>query len=215
MIPELQKGRVYYRCHKPDCETKTVREDAIDVAVKSLLRRVEVADDQLPRLRAKFIEWIESQAESGLTEAAPREIAKLQSRLSKLTDKYIDDHIDESLFLAKKQEIVVEQAKWESVVQQKSQKERLLAKVEKFLELIKTLANTYVSAHPEEKRQIVKMASSNRSVYGKTVYFEPSEWVQWVEAVLNFGNCAHSNVTSRTFESIERALGILERGRCQ
>jgi site-specific DNA recombinase len=33
MIPERQKGRVYYRCHTPACVTKTVREDKIEAVV--------------------------------------------------------------------------------------------------------------------------------------------------------------------------------------
>lgn len=35
MVPELQKGHVYYRCTKPGCPTKTVREEIIEAAIEA------------------------------------------------------------------------------------------------------------------------------------------------------------------------------------
>ena len=61
-----------------------------------------------------------------------------------------------------------------------AEKERL----RKFLEQVKSLAPLYDSAKPHEKRNIVRWATSNRTVAGKSIAFEPSNWLEAAQFVL-------------------------------
>lgn len=49
--------------------------------------------------------------------------------------------------------------------------------IEKFLERVKNLGNTFSFAVGAEKYEIAKIATSNRTVVGKEVYVEPDNWL--------------------------------------
>lgn len=74
--------------------------------------------------------------------------------------------------------------------------------VRKFLERIKNLAEHYLFAEPAEKRQIVKIATSNRTVRDKTVYMEPSNWLQATQTSLGVFNGGQSRPTSRRLQRV-------------
>ena len=42
MVPEMQKGLVYYRCKPKACPTKTVREDALEAAIVQELKQLQL-----------------------------------------------------------------------------------------------------------------------------------------------------------------------------
>jgi DNA invertase Pin-like site-specific DNA recombinase len=64
MIPELQKGHVYYRCQRPDCPTKTVREEVIDVALQRLFNKFRHSLKQQTKLKAGLQKWIQQDNKS-------------------------------------------------------------------------------------------------------------------------------------------------------
>ena len=78
-------------------------------------------------------------------------------------------------------------------------KHRLTKKnIVEFLELAKTLAETYEMANSSEKRQIVENAFSNRVVDGKKLELEPSNWLQEAETALSVLRGAPQCYSSRT-----------------
>ena len=70
--------------------------------------------------------------------------------------------------------------------------------VRRFLELIKTLAASYMFADPQEKRSIIKSGISNRTVIGKSLCLEPSDWLREAENCLTVLRGAHRRATNRT-----------------
>ena len=52
------------------------------------------------------------------------------------------------------------------------------------IELANSLVRSHRMAETAEKRQLVEMTTSNRRVYGKDVYMEPSNWLDEVENTL-------------------------------
>lgn len=50
MSPELQKGRVYYRCQTRTCPTRTIREDRLEAIITDALRRLEITPTEAARL---------------------------------------------------------------------------------------------------------------------------------------------------------------------
>ncbi|QJB69867.1 recombinase family protein [Parasphingorhabdus halotolerans] len=216
MIPEKQKGRVYYRCQLKPCITKTVREDMIEAEVQSLLKRFVLSDRQVEIIYQKFVAWVEAGQVLDQAEKAPFEIIKLKERLSRLTDKYVDEMIDTEIYQAKKTEILLDTKKWEALAAQTTKKGERLAQIRKFLELVRSLYTQYVSALAEQKREIVKMATSNRLVDRKNIMIEPPEWLLMIESLLDPAYSEQCNTTSRTFDAlIEQYESLAQLGNLQ
>lgn len=213
MIPELQKGRVYYRCHLKTCATKTLREDRIEEKVLAFLKRYSLTDHQVRTLRTNFESWLESRADEAAADNAAFELAKLDDRLSRLEDKLIDDIIDDDIYQRKKTEILINQKRWKAMLDKKVTKEHKITRLAKFLELVKSLYIAYVSAAADQKREIVRFATSNRQVFAKKVVFEPSKYMRLFENGLDLDYCDPCRPTSRTFGALDILLDkIMEDG---
>ena len=204
MIPEIQKGHVYYRCHDKACATKTVREDLIEQEVQTLISHFVLNDKQIEIIYRKFEVWFEQHEDYTAAELAPLEIAKLKARLSRLTDKFVDELIETETFQSKKTEILLDLKKWEIKAGEEAKKEEKLARVRLLLELLKNLYTGYVLASANQKREIVKFTTSNRLVDRKSIMIEPSNWLAQIESILNPAYCEPLSATSRT----EGVLGV-------
>ncbi len=177
MTPERQKGHVYYRCQTPDCPTKTVREDAIEAIVRAAFTRLELNDHQADRLCTEFELWISERSKGENTKAYQLKRSQLEARMIKLENAAIDEIIDKTGFNERKQQLLLEQRKLEK--QQQEWEENCLKphRVRQFLEHMKNLAVSYISANPERKREYVKIFTSNRTVKEKNICLEPANWL--------------------------------------
>jgi hypothetical protein len=200
MIAELQKGNVYYRCHETSCETKTVRETRLLEAVGQVLKRCALSDTQVAFLSSEFQKWLDQNTQIIPDTTLKMELAKIDDRLSRLTDKLIDDIIDETVFQAKKAELLLAKRKWEDIAATKQTNDLNTAKMTKFLELMKSLYSAYDLATPARKREIVELATSNRCVIGKNVELEPQNWLLTLEHMMGVPNGGHDRDSSRTFD---------------
>lgn len=61
ITPERQKGHAYYRCHTPDCPTKAAREEALDVAIRSLLADFSFSNADIERIERSLGETFDAQ----------------------------------------------------------------------------------------------------------------------------------------------------------
>ncbi|MFZ5618506.1 MAG: recombinase family protein [Pseudomonadota bacterium] len=177
MIPELQKGHVYYRCQTTACPTRTVREEVIEQAITDALQRYTLTGAQAASLRERFAAALDAEDQYAAATNIDFEMAKLDERLSRLTDKLLDGVLDDDAFSQKKAEILHEQARWRETNARRAQKSERQRRFEQFLELAKNLYLSFGIAGTEQKREIAKLAFSNRSVRGKNVYLEPSFWL--------------------------------------
>lgn len=210
MIPELQKGRVYYRCHEKACATKTVREDRIEEVVQSFLKRYALTDEQVEELRDRFKTYLDARSDDAAAARASLKLSTLDERLSSLEDKWLDGNVDDETYERKKNSIIMDRQECRRVAEKVTAKETTLRNLDKFLELVKSLYLTYVFAVAAQKREIVQFATSNRTVSGKNVLLEPSKWAQAFENVSNLEYCDPARPSSRTFEAVESLLAQLE-----
>lgn len=199
MIPERQKGRVYYRCHTPDCPTKGIREDAIEAAAMTFFERNQVARKKFTQLETILGLWCKQRREKQHeTDAVRMQLGQLEARKEKLTDALIDGLIDKDAYESRNEKLLFEQRrlqeKLKDPVDPDAEKERL----RKFLEQVKSLAPLYDSAKPHEKRNIVRWATSNRTVAEKSIAFEPSNWLEAAQFVLTAPAGEGFRPTSRT-----------------
>lgn len=198
MIPERQKGYSYYRCHTKHCDTKTVREEVIEAEVQALLKRMTLTNAQVTTLRKKLTEYIDAMPSVRISQNATFELTKLKERISRLTDKFVDDLIDEETYQTKKEAFLLEQTKLERLVTEGSTKQTLLGNLDRFLERAKNLYFNYETAYEPEKRSLVKFATSNRRVTGKKVYLEPSNLLAYLSNAVFLMECAPYADKNRT-----------------
>jgi hypothetical protein len=107
------------------------------------------------------------------TRAADLQIAKLDSRLSRLTDAYLDGVIERDEYNAKRLSLLVER----SALAERADTELTpdwdgSNCLPKFLELIESLPLSYETATVAERREILKTVTSNFSADGKNVVVE-------------------------------------------
>lgn len=176
LIGERQKGRVYYRCHL--CPGVCIREDAIDKVIGDLmpsLDRFPALDESIDAAIASY-DLNQRKCIEAERKAASVKRAQIDDRLSKLTDALLDDLIEKSDFLSKKQELVEEATKTRERLEaiDREDSSRLLQR-RKALELIKYAYKNQPYTESYVKRRLLKESTSNCSVHGKKVVVEPHE----------------------------------------
>ena len=211
MIAERQKGQVYYRCHTPDCTTKGICEDAIEKATftkfdKSRLR---------PRPFAELVDALEAWKDTRQNqrhEAAvlKMQLGKFEAQLDALLDALIEGLIDKEAYTRKNERLNFDVRRIREDQKNAANIETEKIYLTKFLELVKNLAPLYANAKPEEKRLFVSLATSNRTVIGKSVDLEPSNWLEAGHSVLTAPYGEPCRPTSRTSpETLLRQLDDL------
>jgi len=200
MIPERQKGNVYYRCHTSKCPTKTVREYMLEGEVLGMLSNIKISNQDFDQMATAMNEWFDQRDNSdSMKKAAALQIAQINDRMERLTDALIDRLIDQSTFNARKRSLMLEKLEIEQNLENLDNIASERENVFKFLELIKNLTSTYEIANEAEKRQIVEFASSNRLVDGKKVSLEPSDALLASQSLAGVLCGGPQRDTSRTF----------------
>ncbi|MEW9921140.1 recombinase family protein [Marimonas sp. MJW-29] len=202
MIPELQKGRVYYRCKSKACPTKTIREDAINAALRAELERLELTARSSATVQAASdTEASDLQLQEART-AIELQIEDEVARQERLTDLLIDGTLERTDYSNRKAQseqrlldLKQRLAKLPSTAQLQQMRHELA-------ELQKNLCLTYERATADEKREFIQDVWPNRKVFEKRVVVKPFPWLQ--EAVsgnpISFGDPVRGH--GRTFGSI-------------
>lgn len=165
LIGEHQKGHVYYRCHTRSCETKCIREEVLERVITDVLQRIHLGPKELRYLRFQLnqqeTEWVRSQ--EAQREAVKLRQAQLRDRLNRLTDALLDGLVDREQFAQRKAALLLEQSELESSTKQPDCLP-VVRRCEKILELAKSLYLLYQTANRQEKRELVRIVTSNRWV---------------------------------------------------
>ncbi|MEJ8574148.1 recombinase family protein [Microbaculum marinum] len=199
MIPERQKGHVYYRCQFPDCRRNCIREDALSDGIVDVLAATPLTDQAIAQIDTKAKVWTRKFDRGAKTQTCALQLAHLDARLERLEDAAIDQIIDAGSFARRKQKLLLEKAALQNAAREDARFHDNPLTIRKFLERLKSLAVHYEFAEPAEKREIVQIATSNRSVQDKNVTVEPSKWLRDTHDALGVLSCAHHRATSRTF----------------
>ncbi|MDA7429968.1 recombinase family protein [Primorskyibacter aestuariivivens] len=178
MSPERQKGRVYYRCQRPECPTTTVREDVIDATIIDILRRCQLSAEQAEQLRTEWQDWLDAAPGEDQLRSIELNIAQCQSRSDRLMDLLIDGTIDKAGYDKKKLAIEIDLAGLEAQREKLQTPGDLREKLGTFLELMQSLAELHIRAHADEKRRIVQNCFSNRTVVGRNLFLKPDSWLE-------------------------------------
>lgn len=177
MVPERQKGHVYYRCKRRGCDTKTVREELLDDAVRKELAKLEL------NAKAEIQADKSEQPPDITTLDDQRAVLELHvkdetRRLDRLEDLLLDGEFDTAAFARKKSKIHIRLKDLREKLAELPDPAALVAQHEQLAELRKSLVLLYENANRAEKRQIIENVWPNRTVLGKEPAFEPYSWVR-------------------------------------
>ncbi len=197
MVPEKQKTYIYYRCQTRACLTKTVREEKLEAAIHGLLSTHCIPVLDLDALDRELRTWLDEREGQKPKDMSTLQLAKIEDRLDCLSDKLIDRIIDDETYQTKKQKLLMERKTIENQRAKQANKEEILHNIRKFLERVKNLCFTYAMATRLEKREIVKITTSNRIVTERNVYLEPRNWLLAVDNIATVLYGAPSRPTSR------------------
>lgn len=152
----------------------------MEAAIIACLTQLQFSDVDIETLRAEYETWnLPAQLEVERKHIDLR-LADVQDRMARLTDYLLDGTLDRGSFDEKKQALQIELVQFEE--ERRDLDDRALSNtdVEKFFEIMKSLAGLYISAKPSIKRGIVENCFSNRAWTGKSVELEP--WQRLVRA---------------------------------
>lgn len=162
---------VYYRCHRSKGCT-SVRDDVLDAAVDTCLRSLVFTDGETQCLQAaieRMSEMHVSQIESERAALSVRK-AKLNERLDRLTDAFIDGSIEKDLFERRKGSLLLERKELEDqTTLLAGPLAAILTRLQEKLEFAKTAPLLYKTADRTKKRQILRILSSKRVVTSENI----------------------------------------------
>ncbi|MCE8005967.1 recombinase family protein [Aestuariivita sp.] len=176
MVPERQKGHVYYRCNRSGCATKTLREELLDDAIRQELCTLELSATAAARAQNTdkpdaLIDLEEQRS------ALDLQIKDQECRLERLEDLLIDGTLDRHRFTRKQGDIQLRLAELQDEMLKLPDVDALAEYQEQLAELRKNLVYLYDMANRAEKRMIVENVWPNRTVSRNEVAFEPYSWV--------------------------------------
>jgi site-specific DNA recombinase len=207
MVPERQKGYVYYRCQNSTCSTKTVREEDIEQAVQDAFRTIQLTLEQAVEFESMWQNWMAGDDRANQIKHIDLRLAETSSRLQRLTDLLIDGTIDKEAFDTRKKGLMLDLSRLEQDRKEANESTFTQEQLTMLLERMKTLAKLHINSKPAEKREMVQNAFSNRRVSGKNVDLEPYNWLESKDFAsgVSFGD--QRRHTYRTLEQWQKLFG--------
>lgn len=172
LIPERQKGNVYYRCHTKCCQQKCLREELIEERLLEIYKDLQFTSEEYEQLKVEAETYLEDapKRDEAIKKQLSMELANSEMRLAKLADAYVDEVFDKETYLSKKNELLFKRREMQEKLAQKNDDHAAVNnELNKFLELLKSVYLSYQSADAEEKREMVQITVSNFSAEDKTV----------------------------------------------
>lgn len=170
LIPERQKGIVYYRCQTRDCPRACVREDLINKQIVEEMGKVHMPECDIAMLESEFsiLDADRLKHHGDLIKAAELNVANVGERIQRLVDAYIDRLIDKSVFEERNKSLLHERAGVEEVLSNlRYEFEEKAFRTKKFLEQIKSIPVALETINEYENRDLMKSITSNLEVDGK------------------------------------------------
>lgn len=180
---ERQKGHTYYRCHTNGCPTKALREETITEVILRTLQLLELERWEREYLQKRVTEfkadWEHEQ--KGQVAAITLRLGRLQDRLGRVTDAFLDGVLDRRLFEDRKAALLLEsKAVEEQLAELTNPSHSVPNRLGEFLELTGSAYFQYKQRLPDEGRELLKILTSNRLVHGKNVVVTLKEPFQMI-----------------------------------
>ena len=175
MVPEKQKGHVYYRCHNRDCMMRSMREDVIEGAVKAKIAQMELSQDTGDKMRDYWaqdepLETLAAQRRSLLAR-----IEAYETKLARATDLLIEGTLEQAEYEPKKREVAFEIEKLRGLLDELPDPKQLEFERNAYLELFGNLKDTYNASSTGERRHMLKNLFEERRLLPKDVHLKEAQ----------------------------------------
>jgi hypothetical protein len=176
------------------------------------IQKFRFNEDEVAYFKAKILkmkkDWETRQEDD--TRNLNMKLGQIKDRLNRLTDAYLDTALDKEMFEARKKSLLIDQKATEANLANLARDGRTApTKLDKFLELAGNAGLSHAIALPEERRDMIKIFTSNRFVNGKNVDFKPSLSFQEIVNRPNFDYCDAQQDIPRTWDKILDNLASL------
>ena len=209
LIAEKQKGRVYYRCHVRECPQKSIREDIIEERLIDLYRKVRISKAEFELLRSEAVKYQENAPKLAERERKQLQLeeAKIEPRLARLADAYVDEVFDKDTYLAKKNELIFKRKDLNEKLKELEYNKAIdMDAFEKFLELLKSAYSSYKKATDGQKREMIKITTSNLFAEGKSLKIKLEKPFQIVADRLLVPSGVPRRAATRTLSALLKQL---------
>jgi len=212
LIGERQKGHVYYRCHSKLCPKTSIREELVQAEIMQLFQRINFTENEKEYFKARIKKmretWTSRQEDE--TRNLNMRLGQIKDRLNRLTDAYLDQALDKTMFEERKKSLLFEQKTFEeNLTSLDRAKGQGPDRIEKFLELVGSVYLSHQLAFPEEKREMVNIFTSNRQVEGKNVVLTASIPFQEIANRVKSDGGDQQQALPRTWDRILDSLAKL------
>jgi site-specific DNA recombinase len=211
LVGERQKGHVYYRCHGEHLPRASIREEVVENQFIQLLQAIGFSDEEKAYFQSRILKLRESWKTHREIEIrnVRLQLDHLKDRRNRLTDAYLDQILDKTTFEERKNALLLEEKALQESLGRLAQNGNESDKIQKFLELAGNALLSYQKGISEEKREMVSIITSNRSVKEKTPYLKPS--IAFQEIANRFENacCDPERSIPRTWNRLLDVLSSL------
>jgi DNA invertase Pin-like site-specific DNA recombinase len=212
LIAERQKGHVYYRCHTKSCPQPCVREETIGAEVSQFFQKVRYDDQEREYYKARIATlkttWASRQEDE--TKNLTLKQSQTKDRLNRLTDAYLDQALDKTMFEERKKSLLLEQkGVEENLMNTRRNNGASPDKLEIFLELAGDAWLSHKLATPEDAREMLNVFTSNRLAEGQKIDLKPSISFQEIVNRPKIDGCAPARAIPRTWDRILDSLARL------
>ena len=204
MPSEKQKGRYYYRCHRKNCDTKSLRDDRARIALEVQFSAMEYSDEiksSIEELLKEKNRQIEKSNQASTARVKINE-GKIESQLNRITDLLISGVLDNETYLKKKASLTVQLQKTrEKFTEVNKEANQISQYITEIVELAFSAKESYLSAFGTKQRDIVKFFMSNFFVDGKQAVVELKKPYQRLVQLEPLLRCVHHRRLTRTLPS--------------
>jgi site-specific DNA recombinase len=171
LIGETRKGHVYYRCHSLSCRGTSLRETDIDKSIRTHLGQLRLPEPARSVLlaEAQNLGTQEARLRREWFGGLKRDLGKCDDRLVRLTDAFLDDHLDKETFEARKGALLAERRSISLALEGPGPHETFADRVVKYLGRAETAKSLYEAGSGDEKRDTVKSITSDLRARGKSL----------------------------------------------
>lgn len=182
MVPERQKGRVYYRCKIRQCPTKTVREDFLDGQLRQVLDSLQLSDDQVNVINAKWMARLEDESAEQAKKGIELRISENLARTNRLTDLLIDGTISASDYDERKRSLAMDLANLKQDLSENLAQQVRPEEIDQFILVMRSIGRLYDAANNDEKRRLLDQVFEKCSVSLREVQLMPRDWILGVRS---------------------------------
>lgn len=177
IVPEKQKGHVYYRCKTTTCPTKTIREERIEEAIASRLTDMQLSGSQVTTLRCQWLKRLEKGEDRAAVRSLELRVAECQARANRLTGLLIDGVLASTDFDQRKRALNLELIQLEEDLAVCKRNHVTERDIDQFLRHMSSLSTFYREAADDERRRLLETVFQERTICKDRVNFRAAEWV--------------------------------------